>query len=196
MSGNRYRTVIIPATKVLSQDTVDKLKAFVSGGGHVLFIGGTPDQIAGQTYLNDKNATPADFSWATLSNVALNPVPVPLEGAPYVPPVPPEPLNPPTALVDTLHQLVPPPQFKLATPDTAVRYMHRTLKDATVMMLFNESDHTVHNKAVLDLDGGRVELWDPQTGQVRQVDATKTADGFTLPLDLPAYATAVYVVRH
>jgi hypothetical protein len=138
----------------------------------------------------------ADFSWATLSNVDLNPVPVPLEGAPYVPPVAPGPLNPPAALVETLHQIVPPPQFKLATPDTAVRYMHRRLEDATVMMLFNESGHAVHNKAVLDLDGSRVELWDPQTGQVHRVDATKTDNGFTLPLDLPAYATAVYVMRH
>src|ERR1019366_2951978 len=36
MSGNQYRTVIIPSASILSQTELDRLKALASGGGKVL----------------------------------------------------------------------------------------------------------------------------------------------------------------
>ncbi|MEO8735376.1 MAG: glycosyl hydrolase [Edaphobacter sp.] len=46
MSGNQYRTVILPGVAVLSQAALDRLRAFAAGGGKVLFLGRTPGSIS------------------------------------------------------------------------------------------------------------------------------------------------------
>lgn len=186
-SGNRYRTVIIPRAQVLSRATLDKLKAFAASGGHVLFLGELPSLVADKTYLDEAAAKPEDFSWASFNPQDLQIVPTP----PAAPPAAaPGPLNPPAELVKALDAATPDRDAMLATPDTALRYLQRKLKDATVMMLFNESGAPVTNRLKLKTPG-MVERWDAQTGTVTPV---ALQDG-AIPLDLPAYATAVYLVR-
>jgi hypothetical protein len=187
MSGNRYRTLIVPRAQVLSRTTIDKLKAFVAGGGHVLFAGGTPSLIADKTYLDEVQANPEDFSWATVNTSPLAVVPTP----PAFPvPVAPGPLNPPAELVAALDSALPGKDVPLATPDTAVRVLQRKLKDATVLMLFNESSNPVKNQLMLNLNGKAVEQWDPQTGGVSAIGGTSR-----VPLELAPYAATVLVVR-
>jgi hypothetical protein len=187
MSGNRYRTLIVPRAQVLSRTTIDKLKAFVTGGGHVLFAGGTPSLIADRTYLDEVPARPEDFSWATVNTSLLAVVPTP----PAFPiPVAPGPLNPPAELVAALDGVLPGKDVVLATPDTAVRVLQRKLKDSTVLMLFNESSGPVKNQLMLHLGGKTVEQWDPQTGGVSAIGGTSH-----IPLELAPYAAAVFVVH-
>ena len=64
MSGNQYRTVIVPSAAVISQAALDRLRTFAEGGGKVLFLGRTPGLISGRTILDARAATAADFSWA------------------------------------------------------------------------------------------------------------------------------------
>jgi hypothetical protein len=187
VSGNRYRSVIVPDAKVLSRATVEKLRKFAEGGGHVLFITGTPSYIADKTYLNEAEASPSDFSWATL-------VPETLASVPFPPAFPvqsaPAPLNPSPKLVATLDAAVGPQEVALATPDTAVRIMQRNLADAHVVMLFNESDHPVAN-TLKTHPGSTSERWDAQTGHVEKV----AGEAGQIAINLKPYETAFYVMK-
>lgn len=188
LSGNRYRTVIVPNARVLSKATIDKLKALVASGGHVLFVSGVPSLIADKTYLDEVQAKPEDFSWATVSALPLEPVPTPPAEAPQSPPGP---LNPPAALLAALDSATPDRAAMLATPDTAVRVLQRKLQDATVIMVFNESDHPVQNALALRAGGSSVERWDANNGQV----APAGGDAGRIALNLKPYETAFYVVK-
>ena len=186
-SGNRYRAVIVPNAKVLSRATIDKLRKFSEGGGHVLFITGTPSLIADKTYLNEAQAQPSDFSWATLAPDTLATVPVPPA---YPTQSAPAPLNPPARLVAALDTAVGARAVMLAAPDTALRIMQRRLKDANVVMVFNESDHTVKNTLRHSL-GKLVDRWDAETGKIEPV----TGETGRIALDLKPYETAFYVIK-
>jgi hypothetical protein len=188
VSGNSYRTVIIPDARVLSKATVDRLKAFAAGGGHVLFITGTPDYIADKTYRDESEAKPADFAWATIVNEPLMPVPVPPA---YPVQSAPGPLNPPAPIVAALDAAVPDRDTQLESADTAIRILRRKLKDATVIMLFNESDHPVKNALALRRGGSQVVRWDAETGKTAAV----AGDAAHIALDLKPYETAFYVVK-
>src|SRR5260370_33974460 len=76
-SGNRYGTVILPNTSLLSRATLDRLRAFATGGGHVLFLGRTPSLISGRTILDARAATASAFSWAAVVSGELQPTPTP-----------------------------------------------------------------------------------------------------------------------
>ncbi|SNT38200.1 alpha-L-rhamnosidase [Granulicella rosea] len=192
-SGNRLRTVIVPHASALSQGTLDRLRTLVRTGGHVLFLGGTPTQIAARTYLDDRAATEKDFAWATVTNATLAPTPTPPA---YPPTAPPPPQTVPAELLAALKQAVPTSDLTLATPDAALRYIHRTLNGATVFLLFNESAAPIHNQLSLKAEGSKIEQWDPQTATTQPAAGAAAANGaVTLPLDLPPYATEILVVR-
>jgi hypothetical protein len=74
-------------------------------------------------------------------------------------------------------------------PDTAIRVMQRRIKDATVIMLFNESAHPVKNSLSLQV-ATRVQRWDAETGHIDTL-AGKIGN---IPVDLKPYQTAFYLV--
>lgn len=186
-SGNRYRSVIVPDARVLSRATIEKLRKFSEGGGHVLFITGTPSSIADKTYLHETQASPSDFSWATLVPETLATVPFP----PAFPlQSPPAPLNPSARLLTALDAATGPQAVTFATPDTGLRIMRRRLADADVVMLFNESDRPARNTLKLH-SGKTIERWDAQTGQVARI----AGDAGQIAVDLKPYETAFYIVK-
>jgi hypothetical protein len=149
MSGNRYRTVIIPSAEILSQAELDRLKALAKGGGKVLFLGRTPSLIYTKTILDARAATPDDFSFATVETSAqLPPTPTPPAAAPAVMPAS---LVVPTAIESALNKVFGTRAVALDSPDTALKVMTRRLKDASVYLFFNEgaqgSSHSVTLKA-------------------------------------------------
>ncbi len=193
LSGNTYRTIVIPMADLLTSKAVAKLKAFAQNGGQVLFLGRFPTQITDKAYKDARPATAADFAWATLQPDMLDATPVP----PAQPPASaPGPLNPPAALVTAVHKAVGTDDLALATPDTGVKYTHRTLKDASVFLLFNEQNAAVNNTVTLRASGHTVEIWDPQNGTTAPVtDATARDGTITLSLALDPYATRIFVIR-
>ena len=125
LSGNRYRTVILPAPMVLSTAVLSRLKAFANGGGKVVFLGGAPQWIADKTIRDARPATSEDISWATVVNTKLRPTPTP----------PAEPPTAPTAaqqvpgdLLAAIESAVGEPTVKLDSQDTALRVMKRKME--------------------------------------------------------------------
>jgi len=196
-SGNRYRTVILPAPLVLPAAAETRLKAFARGGGKVVFLGGTPQWIAGRSIRNSRAATAAEFSWASVVSVQLPPSPTPPAEPPTAPPAP---QMVPAEVLAALQSTVIAPVVAMDTPDTALRVMKRRWKDADVYLFFNEGA-TASQHAVTLMARGRVEMghkveaWDAQTGSVTPLDATRSGEHAVIQLDLEPYATRVIVVR-
>ena len=192
LSGNRYRTVILPAPMLISEDALARLKAFAHGGGKVAFLGGAPQLIAGQTMRDARPATAADFSWAALVNAQLPPTPTP----PMEPPaVPPAPQVVPEEILAAVNAAVIAPVIRLDSADTALRVMKRRWKDADVYLFFNESAQASDHKVTLISKGRIAEAWDPQAATVTPLQSTRTGKSLTVQLKLAAYETRVIVVR-
>jgi beta-galactosidase GanA len=192
MSGNSYRTVIVPSASLLSQAAVDRLRSFAAGGGRVLFLGRTPSLIAGRTILDARTPGSEEFSWATLVPGELPATPTPSDNPPAHPPVP---QAAPSAMLQAILSAIPRQGIALDVPDTAWRVMKRRWKEAEVYLLFNEgADAGAHTVSVAGV-GKRVEVWDPQTGEITPVAAHASADGWKLAVTLQGFETRVLVVR-
>ncbi|HEY4381025.1 MAG TPA: glycosyl hydrolase [Acidobacteriaceae bacterium] len=192
MSGNAYRTIIIPSASVLSQAELERLQALAKGGGKVLFLGRTPSLISGKTILESRAATSADFAFATVETSAqLPPTPTPPGQAPATPPGP-QIVAP--AIESALNKVLPAREIALDSPDTALKVTTRRLKDADVYFFFNEgpqpSSHSVTLKAT-----GKAESWDPATGSVSPIPSTSGKGTITLKLNLKPYETQLITVQ-
>ncbi|MGD0796359.1 MAG: glycosyl hydrolase [Acidobacteriaceae bacterium] len=193
MSGNRYRTVIIPSASILYQSELDRLRAFAKGGGKVLFLGRTPAQIAGKTILDARAATPDDFSFATVETVAqLPPTPTPPAQAPTSPPGP-QLVAPEieTALADVIG----PREITLDAPDPTLKVNTRRLKDADVYLFFNEGAQPSGHTVTLKTEGKTAEAWDAATGTVTPLPSKVSKGAVTVVIHLKPYETELLTVR-
>ena len=195
MSGNQYRTVIVPSASILTQMELDRLKALAKGGGKVLFLGRTPALISGKTILDSRAATPADFAFATAETSAQLPA-TPTPPA-YAPAAPPAPQVVPPAIEAALNKAMPVREIALDSPDTALKVTTRRLNDADVCFFFNESaqpsvppDNPPGSKAT-----GKSESWDAATGTVSPMASTKGQGSVTLKLDLKPYETELVTIK-
>jgi hypothetical protein len=193
MSGNQYRTVIIPFALVLTQTELDRLQAFAKGGGKVLFLGRTPSHISGKTILDARAATPADFAFATVETSAqLPPTPTPPAQAPATPPGP---QVVPDAIEAALAKVIGAREIALDSPDPALKVNTRRLKDADVYLFFNEGAQPSAHAITLKAAGKTVEAWDPATGTVSPIASTKVNGGLTVKLNLKPYETELITVK-
>jgi hypothetical protein len=192
LSGNRYRTVILPAPMIISENALARLKAFAEGGGKVVFLGGAPTLIAGQTMRDATPATAADFSWATVVDAQLPPTPTP----PMEPPAaPPAPQAVPGEVLATVNAAIIAPVVRLDAADTALRVMKRRWKDADVYLFFNEGAQASTHTVTLMSKGKTAEVWDPQTATVTPLQFTRTGENRSVQLKLAAYESRVIVMR-
>lgn len=182
-SGNKYSTVIIPNATVLSDTAWTCLRNFVVSGNRVLFLGAAPRLISGKSVLDSLSTSPGAFSWAKVVPATLPETPTPPAQPPTSPPIP------MVVAPEVLAALksISPQDATLDTPDTAIRLMHRKLKDAEVYLFFNESPAASSHAIAFKSKPQRIEVWDPETGAVTPV-ATPT-------LELKPYETRILVVR-
>jgi hypothetical protein len=193
MSGNAYRTVIIPSAMVLTQTELDRLQALAKGGGRVLLLGSMPSIISGKTILDSRPANPADFAFATVETSAqLPPTPTPPAQAPATPPGP---QIVPAAIETALSKVVPIREIALDSPDTALKVNTRRLQDASVYFFFNEGAKPISHSVTIRATG-KVESWDPATGTVAPLAATPGKGSVTLKLDLQPYETKLITISY
>jgi hypothetical protein len=192
MSGNRYRTVILPSARLLSQAALERLRSFAARGGHALFLGRTPSLIAGRTILNARTPEPAEFSWASVVPGELSPTPMPSDDPPAQPPAP---QVIPPSMPQAILSAIPERDIVLDRTDTAWRIMKRRWKDADVYLFFNEGAAASSHTVTLMGRGKRVEVWDPQTADITPLMAQKSAEGWKVNIVLPGFETRVLVLR-
>jgi hypothetical protein len=193
MSGNLYRTVILPSVSLLSQAALQRLRSFAASGGHVLFLGQTPSLIAGNTILNARTPDPGEFSWASVVPGELSPTPTPSDDPPAQPPTA---QVVPSSLLQSILSAIPEREITLERADTAWRITKRHWKDADVYLFFNEgAAASTHTVSFTGRGKKTVELWDPQTGQIEPMTALKTVDGLKVSFALQGFETRVLVLR-
>jgi hypothetical protein len=192
LSGNRYRTVILPAPSVLSTEVMARLKEFAQGGGKVVFLDGAPGWIAGRTMRDATPATKPDFSWATVVDAQLSTTPTPPANPPASPPAA---QIVPDEILAALNAAVIEPTVRLDAADTALKVMKRRWKDADVYLFFNEGAKPSDYAVTLFSRGSSVEAWDAQTGTVTPADSTRKSGYLDMQLKLQPYETRVIVVR-
>lgn len=191
-SGNRYRTVILPAPLVLSDETLARLRSFAEGGGKVIFLGGVPSLIADRTLRHSRASTPADFSWATVVNDSLPITPTP----PMDPPsMPPPPQQAPADVLAAISSNVIVPTVKIDRQDTALRVMKRKWKNADVYLFFNESGQEISHQVTLFGTGNRAEVWNPQSATISPLHTKRIQGNITIQLSLQSHETHVVVLR-
>ena len=194
LSGNSYRTVIIPSASILSQAELDRLKALVKGGGKVLFLGRTPALISGKTILDSRASTPADFAFATVETSAqLPPTPTPPAQAPTSPPGP---QIVPPAIEAALNKVHPHPQRNAgrafdcpasANPPTQRRKSFLPFQRRTTAV--DPDSHPAARTAPPSNSGIRLPV------QVSALPSTGGKSGLILKLDLAPYTTQLLIVR-
>jgi hypothetical protein len=192
LSGNRYRTVILPDPLVISAEALDRLKAFAQSGGKVLFLGGTPKWIAGQTIRGAQAATLGDFSWAAVVDAQLPPTPTPPQ---FPPSAPPQPQLVPAAILTTLSTAIPAPAVHLDSPDPALKVMTRSLKDADLFLFFNEGAQPSDHEATLASHGHTAQTWNSQTATIEPVAFTRNGGKLSVRLHLQPDETRIIVIR-
>jgi hypothetical protein len=192
MSGNEYRTVILPAPVLISEEELARLKAFAKGGGKVLFLGGAPQLISGRAIRDARSASAADFTWATIVPEQLPPTPTP----PAQPPAtPPEPQAVPPTVLAALSAAVATPTVQLDSSDTALRVMHRRWKDAEVYLLFNEGAQASNHAVSFMSKGSRAEIWDAQSGSISELRSKRSTGRMIVQLPMQPYEAKLVVVR-
>jgi alpha-L-rhamnosidase len=192
LSGNLYRTVILPSVPLLSQAALDRLRSFAAGGGHVMFLGRTPSLIAGETILNARTAEAGEFSWASFVPGELSPTPTPSDDPPAQPPAP---QAIPPSMLRAILAAIPEREIALDRPDAAWRILKRRWRDADVYLIFNEGAAAATHTVSFPGRGKKMEAWDPQTGTITTMVSQKSMDRLKVSLALKGYATSVLVLR-
>jgi hypothetical protein len=192
LSGNRYRTVILPAPLVLSDAGLMRLKTFAQSGGKVVFLGGTPQWIAGRTFRGARPATAQGFGWARIVDGQLAPTPTPPAEPPATPPAP---QAVPAAVIKAVESAVIAPAIKIDAADPALRLMKRRWADADVYLFFNEGPQVSQHSVTLMSHGHRAENWNPQTGSVTTLKVEQAGGHPVVRLNLGRYETSVIVVH-
>lgn len=167
-SGQSYRAVIIPAASAISRKALERLQAFARSGGRVIFTGGQPEMIVERSFLAAK--PPGDLSWATLRVDESEITPAVLAA-------------------------LPPSDVVFDQPASAIKVMHRRLRDADVYFLFNESEESLQRQVTLEGQGA-VQRWNPATGTIEAVRGFKPGNRtVTVPVELAGHEAQVIVVR-
>jgi hypothetical protein len=192
MSGNAFRTVILPSPSLLSWLARNRLRDFAAAGGRVVFLGRTPWLISGKTILRALPDTPDDFSWATVVPGELSATPMPSDNPPAQPPAT---QVIPTSMLQAILSAITVRDVTLDRSDTAWRIMKRRWKDADVYLFFNEGAAAATHTVSFIGRGKKLEVWDPQTGKITPLMALKSTDGSKVGIALQGFETRVLVLR-
>jgi hypothetical protein len=167
LSGQVYRGIVIPSSSVITRAALDRLRAFATQGGRVIFVGRTPTMVVGRTFLNAAEKAP-DLSFAVL--------------------------EPSAEITPRVLQALPKPDLALDRPCPPISYNHRSLLDADVYFLFNESGDS-QSRIVTLAGGGDPQVWDAATGAIHPLAGVPAGDGVVaIPLSFEPYEAKLIVL--
>jgi len=167
LSGQVYRGIIIPASTVITRAALERLRAFAAQGGKVIFVGRTPSLVVERTFMHPEGGAP-DLDFAVL--------------------------EPTTEITPRVMQALPQPDFALDSPCPPISYNHRSLLDADVYFIFNESGVRQLRTATL-AGGGHPQVWDAGEGAIHPLRGATVANGsVTVPLSFAPYEAKLIVL--
>jgi len=167
-SGQRYSTLIIPSTDVISIDAWNCIKEFASRGGKVLFWGRKPSSLV------DKSFTQS----------------IPISDLPN------SRYEPQTEWTANVSEALPEPELKIASStNDSIRYIRRVMPTGNMYFIFNESRKA--SSITVDFDKvGSVNEWNASNGQVQTIDDATVVDNHTrLSLNMEPWGTKIISIE-
>lgn len=166
-SGQRYYTLIIPSSDVISTSAWKKIEEFASRGGKVLFWGRKPSS------LYDKSlATPL-----------------------AVPTIPNSQYEPSTRFTTRVAASLPEAEMKInASGNDSIRYMRRIMPDGDFFFLFNEGNRPARFTADFD-KVGIVKEWDAAKGTTKELTATVIDNRTCLEIELAPWESRMISIE-
>lgn len=166
LSGQEYQAIIIPSIEVISNTVLQRLRTFAREGGKVIFMGKLPALLKGKTFLHAKPFP--DITWAIR--------------------------QPTDTITSKILQALPTPDVQFNTPCSAIKYVHRRLKDGEAYFFFNESDRRQVRTAMIK-GSGSAQVWDPHNGEIHTTGGTNISRGYTnISLDMAPYGSRIIVL--
>ena len=181
--GMSYRVLMLPEIETMTPELLAKIHDLVKAGATV--IGSRPQKspsLVNYPQCDAKVKRLADEIWGDA-------MPKSLTNSVFVPPYPDY-----NTVAKRLVAMNLPPDFTSTRP---LRYNHRQLKEGEAYFVSNPSDAVQDAICTFRVAGKQPELWNPITGQTRDLAEFKfTADGRTeIPLRLEAHDSYFVVFR-
>ncbi|MCS0630108.1 glycosyl hydrolase [Telluria mixta] len=166
--GVRYPVLVLPHVTRLAPEVIDKLAAYVRGGGHIIAVGGAPSLAPGYLDAARVSATVAAkaktlFAHPNVRSVANDDA------------------------VGAALQAVLAPDLKLSAQASDVGFVRRRLRDADIYFIANTGNRPVHAQASFGAKRKAAAWMDPDTGRM-------TAATLPAALDLAPYESRVLVL--
>ena len=164
----RYPVLVLPHVTRLAPEVIDRLAAYVRGGGHIIAVGGAPSLAPGYLDAARVSATVAAkaktlFAHPNVRTVANDDA------------------------VGAALQAVLAPDMKLSAQASDVGFVRRKLRDADIYFIANTGNRPVHAQASFGAKRKAAAWMDPDTGRM-------TAATLPAALDLAPYESRVLVL--
>lgn len=158
-SGQRYETLVIPSSDVLSASAWKVIETFSSRGGKVLFWGRKP-----ASFIDKSFTAPGSLSDLTNSRI-----------------------EPSTRWTAHVSSSLPEPEMKIISPDNdSIRYTRRVMPDGDLYFIFNEGNKATEFTADFDKVGVAKE-WNATDGTLQPINATIVNNRTRLTIKLEAW---------
>jgi hypothetical protein len=183
--GMSYRVLVLPERETMTPKLLGKVKQLVAAGATV--VGPPPRRspsLSGYPECDEEVRRLADELWAAETGVA-RPEPGERRGGrkhghivrSSGPATPSDQYGDFAAVADLLGRLDVPMDFE---SDGPLRYTHRRAGEADIYFVANREDRPVEATCTFRVSDKRPELWDPVTGEVRDLPQFTVADGRTV----------------
>lgn len=169
--GLKHPVLVMPRVRRLAPEVLDKLAAYVRGGGKIIAVGGTPSMAPGYLDAARISAQVAAKSTALFASGANVQV-----------------VADDTAVGAALDKALA-PDFRLAANAAEVGFVRRKLADADVYFIANTGNTAVDTTATPGVRRAHAAWLDPHSGGL-----TRAPAGASLPLALAPYESRVLVL--
>lgn len=166
LSGQQYRTIIIPQTEVISAQAYRRLAQFAITGGKVIYLGSKPPLVAGQTFKDAQAGL--NFDWVIKDSSAQ--------------------------LTDKVIKSMSPPDVVLDKPVPAIKYLHRRWADAEFYFFFNEGEEAQNVKALLN-GNGKAEIWDAGKATIKSLTSNVVNGKTQISLNMAGRDSQFIIIR-
>jgi len=170
--GKRYEALVVPEIDVLDTDVMDQFEQLAAAGVPLLIQGDGP--IAAETGADSGKLVERFRKLLERDNVRR--------------------ADDAAGLVESAKEAVV-PDIVLDGDHPEILARTERFADSTALLLVNASKEESVLRASLAVSGQRVRLWDPTTGEVRELEAVKDGGRVRIELTLPGWQTVVVTVE-
>jgi len=185
--GQKYKILVLPDSRTINPDILSKVLELIKQGAIV--VGPKPEKSHGLLNWEENDAhvkTLAESIWGASDENHITNRKVG-KGHVYQ--------GIPLREILLSNGVVPDFDFSGDVPATNLDFIHRSDKNVQIYFVRNTSDKSISGEAKFRANGERVEIWNPESGQITPVTLCNYVDGITeIPIELEPLSSAFFVI--